>query len=293
MAAPANLTVEHKNSSRVGLVSSFGSQRSYGTVKVASPSLNPRTRHSSILEHKVQESDTFQGLALKYSVTVRLKIGSRKYEWRHSALCWRCFRVLSLVNFRILVNHLVQQGARVTVTLYSHESPACKAQTNKILLSISCLRDLGTQYPSPTTFKAIPTYGCLIIHPLFVRYSVFKEFISCEVSMFKFPHKATVERCPQTDWPHAWTTTNEKLVWAGNEVYCPLLWILYHSLIPRPLRFRSLVCAQYDLYTKSERAVEDLKNTYHMNDVRWTWSERKWWGCLREGMGKRLPLLHI
>ena len=79
MAAPANLTVEHKNSSRVGLVSSFGGQRSYGTVKVASPSLNHRTRHSSLLDHEVQEGDTFQGLALKYSVTVRLKIAKRWY----------------------------------------------------------------------------------------------------------------------------------------------------------------------------------------------------------------------
>jgi len=34
MATPVNLTIEHQDSSRTGLVSSFGGhQRSYGTVK--------------------------------------------------------------------------------------------------------------------------------------------------------------------------------------------------------------------------------------------------------------------
>jgi len=73
MATPVNLTIEHQDSSRTGLVSSFGGhQRSYGTVKEhTGPTY--RTRHSSLLQHEVQEGDTFAGLALKYSVTVRLR----------------------------------------------------------------------------------------------------------------------------------------------------------------------------------------------------------------------------
>ena len=61
----------------------------------------------------------------------------------------------------MVVNHLVQQGARVTVALYLHKSPACKPRSNKILLSLSCLGNLGTHHPRITH----NIYGCLIVHP--------------------------------------------------------------------------------------------------------------------------------
>ena len=71
MASRANLTIENRNGSRKGLVSSLtGSGRSYGTVKSASSSGARRQPGASYTPHVVLKGDTLPGLALKYGVTV-------------------------------------------------------------------------------------------------------------------------------------------------------------------------------------------------------------------------------
>lgn len=71
MASRANLTIENRNGSRTGLVSSItGSGRSYGTVKSLSPSAARRQPGTGYSTHIVVEGDTLPGLALKYGVTV-------------------------------------------------------------------------------------------------------------------------------------------------------------------------------------------------------------------------------
>ena len=71
MASPVALTIESSDKSdRAGLGSSFGSQRSYGTVKQSSASLTAAGGLRGYTEHAVHEEDTLQGLAIQYGVTV-------------------------------------------------------------------------------------------------------------------------------------------------------------------------------------------------------------------------------
>lgn len=59
---------ETRSPSKRGLVSSQNGQRSYGTVKQLSSSF--RRSGISVITHNLEEGDTIQGLAVKYSVTV-------------------------------------------------------------------------------------------------------------------------------------------------------------------------------------------------------------------------------
>lgn len=62
---------EVSRSYRTGLVSSQNGQRSYGTVKhLTSSSSSFKRSNISVIHHHLEEGDTIQGLALKYSVTV-------------------------------------------------------------------------------------------------------------------------------------------------------------------------------------------------------------------------------
>ena len=71
MASPVAITIEGDSRGRAGLVSSFGSQRSYGTVKESS-GIIARGRLCDFIIHSVHEEDTLQGLAVRYGVTVRV-----------------------------------------------------------------------------------------------------------------------------------------------------------------------------------------------------------------------------
>ena len=71
MASPVAITIERDSRGRAGLVSSFGSQRSYGTVKESS-GITARGRLCDFIIHSVHEEDTLQGLAVRYGVTVRV-----------------------------------------------------------------------------------------------------------------------------------------------------------------------------------------------------------------------------
>lgn len=66
----SHLTTSSQKSFKTGLVSSHNGQRSYGTVKHLSTSNSFKRSAISVIHHHVEEGDTIQGLALKYSVTV-------------------------------------------------------------------------------------------------------------------------------------------------------------------------------------------------------------------------------
>lgn len=73
MASPVAITIESTNNTdRAGLGSSFGNQRSYGTVKVSSVAFAATGRSRDYTVHRVHEEDTLQGLALRYGVSVSM-----------------------------------------------------------------------------------------------------------------------------------------------------------------------------------------------------------------------------
>ena len=98
MASSVALTIERANSTsdRAGLGSSFGSQRSYGTVKESSS--QPLTASGRLLcghiEHVVHAEDTLPGLALKYEVSVS-----------RPRLCESCITIECIVYMYIPAYH--------------------------------------------------------------------------------------------------------------------------------------------------------------------------------------------
>lgn len=72
MASPVAIAIESASADRAGLGSSFGGQRSYGTVKESTITASGRLCGYTV--HTVLDEDTLQGLAVKYGVTVSVLV---------------------------------------------------------------------------------------------------------------------------------------------------------------------------------------------------------------------------
>ena len=63
-----------------GLGTSFGTQRSYGTVRDSQAPMTTAGKLCSYVVHPVNEQDTLQGLAVRYNVTVSRRERERERE---------------------------------------------------------------------------------------------------------------------------------------------------------------------------------------------------------------------